>query len=329
MTARVARLTVIAVGFDRERRREQQTRWPTLERLLARSERLDRTTRESTFHSLESWQSDVLRVLSLEPVPSAPVSAAGAGLPSESGQWLHAQFVHFAAGLNELVLVPLDGAQALSSTAQNELRSHLRDHVREASFEWLSVGDRDWLRTTADLSADTCAPQAATRLPLIEAMPRGRDGRALRRLMTELQMQLHEHAVNVERERAGQLSANGVWLWGLGTRPSKSAHALPQAYADDDFLRGLYRLHGAECAALPQDGAAALLERTARDVLVLLHCESLAALEARWLLPLERALCAGQIERLELLLDDVHVIASRWHRWRLWRRVRPLSEALE
>lgn len=322
----VTRLTVIAAGFERARRQLQSgVRLPTLERLIARGRSRRRVPPEPTFQSLECWQADVLQALSHDIVASAPVSALGAALIGE-GSWLHAQFVHFAAGLDHLVLVPLHGSQALEPTDATALQRDLAAHVREESYEWRTAGARHFLHTTAHLQADTCAPDAATRLSLVDAMPRGASGRTLRRLMTELQMQLHEHPVNRARERAGLLPANGVWLWGLGEQSTAVTNAtLPRAFADDDFLCGLYRLHAAECEPLPADGAA-LVERAAGEAVLLLHCDSLPALDAHWLAPLERVLLAGRIEQLELILDDMHVIATRWHRWRLWRRLRPLAQ---
>ena len=49
------------------------------------------------------------------------------------------------------------------------------------------------------LDVRTVTPETAAAIPLEQAMPQGRDAPALRRLMTELQMLLHEHPVNVER----------------------------------------------------------------------------------------------------------------------------------
>ncbi len=44
-------------------------------------------------------------------------------------------------------------------------------------------------------------------------LPDGEDSGQLRRLMTELQMLLHAHPVNEERERLGKLPVNSLWFW--------------------------------------------------------------------------------------------------------------------
>lgn len=288
---------------------------------MARGERRRSPPPEVAFQTHEAWQREVLQRLRLGPQPAAPVTALGAGLLRDRGCWLQAQFVHLAAGLDHLVLVPLVDAQALDASAQRELQSHLATLVREDGYDWLSAADEHFLYTTASIEAETCAPEAAARLPLVDAMPRGEHGRNLRRLMTELQMQLHEHPVNQQRERAGLLPANGVWLWGLGAQVINARTQLPNAFSDDAFVRGLYRSHGQTCQPLPRDGQS-LITQAAGEVLLLLHCGTLQELDERWLAPLEHAVNTGRIQQLELLLDDMHLTATRWHRWRWWRAVR-------
>jgi hypothetical protein len=216
----------------------------------------------------------------------------------------------------------------IDDLAQRELEAHLAGLTREDGYEWLSAGAAHFLHTNTPVHAETCAPEAAARMPLVEVMPRGEDARALRRLMTELQMQLHEHPVNAQRERAGLLAANSVWLWGLGAQTSRANVQLPTAFTDDPFVRGLYRSHSQSCEPLPRDGAA-LASQAAGEVVVLLHCDALPDFDARWLAPLERAVNAGRVEQLELILDDMILTTNRWHRWRWWRSARPLAEMNE
>lgn len=327
---RLTRLTVIAPGFRRALALAGgEVRLPVLERLIARAKGCSRHLIEPAFQALEAWQWELARRLPSNALPSAPVSAHGAGLSADTGTWLHAQFVHIAAGLDHLILVPLHDEQAVDADSKLQLRARLEAHVQEEGYRWLNCGLEHFLHISTVLHAETCAPEAAARLPFVEAMPRGPDGPRLRRLMTELQMQLHEHPVNRRRERAGLLAANAVWLWGAGELPLERGAAVTwmHAFSDDNYVRGLYRLHDRPCSALPSNGAA-LLDAAAGEALVLLHCASPHALDRDWLAAFEHALNSGHIEELRLILDDMHLIADRWSRWRFWRRVQPATQVL-
>jgi hypothetical protein len=324
---RLTRLTVIAPGFRRSvGALDGAARLPVLERLAARGRYQHENASEPSFQPLEPWQREAARVLGMQPLPSAPLSALGAGLAPPNGTWLHAQFVHLAAGLDHLILVPLRAAQALDETSLVQLRAALAQHVSEEGYEWLSTGAMDFLRMDASMQVETCAPDIASRMSMVEAMPRGRDAARLRRLMTELQMQLHDHPLNRQRERSGLLPANSVWLWGAGALPaaSGSRRGWGHVFADDAYVRGLAQLADVQCEPLPQNGDV-VLRQAAANTLVLLHWASLATLESDWLAPSERALHRGHLEQLELILDDIHIIADRWSRWRVWRRARPLT----
>ncbi len=91
-------------------------------------------------------------------------------------------------------------------------------------------------------------PKFAAANPAEEILPRGRDAGGLRRLMTEMQMLLHEHQVNTQRQLRGLPALNAIWIHGEGmlsdVSPPVSAPALPAACGDDVCGRGIYRLHG-------------------------------------------------------------------------------------
>ncbi|MFT6875810.1 MAG: hypothetical protein ACJAZF_001926 [Granulosicoccus sp.] len=86
-------------------------------------------------------------------------------------------------------------------------------------------------------------------------LPEGEDSGQWRRLMTELQMLLHAHPVNEEREQLGKQPVNSLWFWGgaplyssldvaidgVGHADTLTVTALGSAtgtvYADDEFTR--------------------------------------------------------------------------------------------
>lgn len=156
-------------------------------------------------------------------------------------------------------------------------------------------------------------------------MPRGRDAPALRRLLTELQMLLHEHPVNVERLRRGLPEINAVWLHGAGAIGELQRYALPQAFGDDLYLRGIYRLNEGEVTAAPVD-AQALLARLQSRAVAVVAADDVDVLEAAWIAPLARALAAGSLARLEIVIDRWDVTVARHSLLKFWRRPRAPAE---
>ncbi|MBX2835571.1 MAG: hypothetical protein KTR35_01875 [Gammaproteobacteria bacterium] len=92
-------------------------------------------------------------------------------------------------------------------------------------------------------------------------LPRLEGAASWRRLLTEVQMALHDHPVNTARS-GQQLSINGFWFWGafsLDSTPierSIEPAAVNLVFANDAFTRGLCRAAGIACRALSElDGA--------------------------------------------------------------------------
>jgi len=76
-------------------------------------------------------------------------------------------------------------------------------------------------------------------------MPTGPDAAEFKRLVTELQMLLHDHPVNVARERLGQLPVNSLWLWGEGTLPPDGRAPFDLIVGAEAIGRGLAQASGA------------------------------------------------------------------------------------
>jgi hypothetical protein len=109
--------------------------------------------------------------------------------------------------------VPLTGTAMLNDAERAEIGATIGDYVTSVGLNWDA---QRWLIGFAhSLDVQTRQPNLAAELE--SAMPAGVDAKEMRRLMTELQMVLHEHPVNVRRSHAGLPAANAVWVWGGGS----------------------------------------------------------------------------------------------------------------
>jgi len=372
-------LTVIVPGIGAQlaqAAQAQSTRWPQLARLAGRGSVRQEWDRRDPNAALRPWQRGLLAALELPAAqfPSAPVSAIGNSDALAQGFWLHAEPVHFVAGLDRLTFLALNGEARVSDAERSALGSVFAEHLGASGFALHSDGGEWLVRSERVLAVQTACPEAAAGNELERVMPHGPDAGAVRRLMTELQMLLHDHPVNEARARRGLPAINAVWLWGGGVAVSAAqaptlpaaetsaasspaegtlatlsaavetlaaplsasevlaaapaaTQALPVAFGAASYLRGIYQLHGRSVRSLPQDCGALLtnLARAGRAVAVV-NVSDVDSLEEQWVTPLARALAAGDIHRLDLVLDDLHCDVSRSALRRFWRRALPLSQ---
>jgi hypothetical protein len=66
-------------------------------------------------------------------------------------------------------------------------------------------------------------------------------------LMNEMQMYLHQHEINQNRQQTGLLTINSLWFWGAGSRLPGSATSTSW-FCDDELLSQFARVSGIEVA---------------------------------------------------------------------------------
>jgi hypothetical protein len=316
-------LTLIVPHLDPLRAQEDAdsaARWPQLARLAGRG--LVRRRRIDPHR--DSVHAAVLDALALSEVadryPSAAVMRTGATGHRASGFWLRAQPIHFAAGLDRLTTVLLRGEARMNAMEGEQLSLVLAEHLQSTGLELHASVAGEWLLRSAEpLQIETVSPEFAATNPAAEILPRGRDAGALRRLMTEMQMLLHEHPVNLQRQARNLPALNAIWIHGEGMLSDVSTVSLPEACGDDVYLQGVCRLHERAVPRQPVD-AAALLAQVKTSTVAVVDVADIDALEAQWIAPLSRALRSGTIAKLTVMLEGWQVTADRVAMFKLWRR---------
>jgi hypothetical protein len=309
-----ARLTLVVPQFNFAAAAELSA----LQRLAAYAGLQRRATAGPATH--EPWQCELLDALRLHVslYPSAPFTWLGTGLEgsdAERGTWLHADPVRMETSTDGLALQLCEWPDDIGNVVPG-----LRTHLAEAGIEWHMAAGRAFIHSATEMAVTMPSARQATHA-VREALPQGPHAVRLRRLLTELQMLMHDKfAHNQER-----ISPNAVWLWGAGQVRSCSPQPLLPAWTNDGFTRGIYRAHGAQaqCASLPAS-AEAVLKCADTQLLVVARDLSPDDLEAGWFAPALRALNTGRLQQIELLLDGWQLTVRRsWRRW----FVRPRSLA--
>ncbi|MBE1162821.1 phosphoglycerate mutase [Dyella acidiphila] len=161
---------------------------------------------------------------------------------------------------------------------------------------------------------DFAAPEQALGEDLYQHLPQGEEGRRWRLLLNEVQVLLHQHAVNAERRARGLPPVNSVWLWGGGSLPAQLRAALAGVISEDLLLQALAARAGIALQARSD--------------------ESLHAARAGWLIDLQdlsaddiAGRCWPALQSLARRQPLVFAFASGerwlhrpWHRLRFWRR---------
>ena len=84
-------------------------------------------------------------------------------------------------------------------------------------------------------------------------------------------------------------------------------------------------MNDADVTAAPLD-AQALLARLSSRAVAIVAADDVDALEAAWIAPLARALAAGALARLEIVIDEWDVTVARHSLLKFWRRPRTPAE---
>jgi hypothetical protein len=251
--------------------------------------------------------------------------------------WVRADPVHLAPRRDGLVLFAgLD----LSRAEADRLVTELSEALAADGLLLKAPCPERWYLKPAAAAAITTTPLAeAVGHDIHPLLPRGADAKAWHTRLNEIQILLHTSPVNVAREARGSLAANSVWFWGGGRLPQLGRLDWTRVWSIEPLSLGLARLAGISVQP-PPAGAAELTAPSASGAQLLVLAgpgallqsdpaawrRALRALNDHWLAPLLTAVHRGALASLSLIADTGPVFHyRRAHRWRLWRRTRPLS----
>lgn len=300
---------LIIPGFLRAHQAAGRPRLPMLERMLGRATALEAR------HTLPY----VASLFGLQDLAVAPFMRLADGGAPDGNYWLRADPVHLAPDRDQLVLMPSSVLDA--SIGETRALAQAFDAAFGAEGWRLEFpqAERGYLAAPGALDVLTHDPEAFVGGPVLAAMPEGRDGNRLRRLINETQMLFHTHPVNGAREQAGRPAINSLWFWGGGMLPAPTGRRPARVLGPLPLLRGLAAWAGmtpvdVEDAADLQNGD-----------LIGLQVTEMKDMEQAWFGPLFSKVRSGAIGHLELHLEglgDFSLSTAGMRRfWRLGREL--------
>jgi hypothetical protein len=255
--------------------------------------------------------------------PLAPIRLAALGVDPGAAFWLAADPVTLAVGRSDVQLAGIVGD--LGRADADAFLATLNAHFAGDGLAFVAPRpDAFFVRVAERTRVATHPSAAAAGHSLRLLLPEGPDADAWRRWQSEIEMLLHEHPVNVERERAGRPPANSLWFSCGGTLPSRPETAFSiRTFAAEGIAAALAMHVGSPARALPGHLGATLADAgSAESIMVALEpALDLAALERSWAAPARDALTAGLLDAVTFIADDMGD-AVVWHARRpgLWQR---------
>ena len=230
-------LLVPALFPTREPAREAlgAQRLPALELLLARGRATQAQKQAPERWLLEAFGGD-------DSGEDAPLAAGALSVLAEGGEpgedlWLRADPVHLRLGREAPALIPSDAFEVSREEAEALCEALNVHFAGEPTFYPLAPG-RWCARLTEEVLAAAESPLELAGQAIDQRLSAEPAARRWHALLTEIQMVLHPHPVNVERERRGAPALNSLWLWGAGHAPREAAGPWRSVSADEPLAPG-------------------------------------------------------------------------------------------
>ncbi len=303
-------MSTVYIRFFAARPPPTLVRAPLLERLLARA---DAEVCEA------DWRARAFRVIAPQaPLPAIATAALRGYSQAGKGAWaLVASPVHLIAGMRS-VSMPLDGILDLEPAEADLLVADFNRVFDGAGVHLVRGGAAALLCLfEAPLRVTTTDPEQVLGEDIGEYVPRGADSARLRRLLSEIEMWLFQHAVNERRRACAMPAVSGLWLWGGGASDASLPAVQGWAFGGDPLFAAFA-------------GPAHFTDASGSGVAVLKALPGSAAwlhAEQNWLAPAVRELKSGRLKRLDLSAGRRCFSVSARGMLRFWRRPRPWWES--
>jgi hypothetical protein len=302
-----------------------QTRLPALEQFLSRA-------------YVESWpvkdfSGTMARLfdVNLPEIPIAAITRQQDRGDSEKYYWLRADPVYLKADQDRLLLFDVDNLFALEQSEADSFINELNQYFSEENFIFSAVTPTRWyLRLNDDPEIKTTPLARLIGKHIEQGMPRGKNASLWRKYSNEIQMLLHQSAINTRREEKGLLPINSVWFWGAGKLPTITARPWVGVWSDEHLVRGLAQLNQTKIHPVPTDANTWLTQLTTAGEYLLTtpalfrdleeYNKTLYHLDQAWAAPLLSALKRGIIDTVLIYPCQARVFCLTRQRARHWWR---------
>ncbi len=236
--------------------------------------------------------------------------------------------VHLEARLDHLRLHELWSDEWQEQELRELLDELQRELAQDEGVEFTLVGSCGYLRGDAPMPTALFSPAVAAGCDPITMLPSGAEAARYQRLLSEIQMTLHQSVINQRREERNLRVINSLWIWGGGSASAAVDRDLPPLYADDAMMQGYWLSSRREFASWP--GSLDLCVEMSPSGFVVVTPELAATGEeyaetlTAYLHELRQLLKNSELSRMTLLFRQGLTVRIRPRQiFRVWRREIP------
>lgn len=159
--------------------------------------------------------------------------------------------IHMEARLDHLRLHHLWSDEWQEQELRELLDELQTELAQDENIEFSLVESCGYLRGDAPMLTALHSPAVVNGCDPIALLPSGADAAQYQRLLSEIQMTLHQSVINQRREDRNLRVINSLWIWGGGSVSEAVERKLPPLYADDAIFHGYWLSSRRECQSWP------------------------------------------------------------------------------
>lgn len=263
------------------------------------------------------------------PAATTPISAVAGGMTAPMSTAWVATPMHLIAGMTS-VHVDRRSLLRLDAADQQAIAADFQRVFHDSGFHLQPLEAGDFLLLGPEMPISEME-EPARAMGGSMAQQAGRNP-VLRKLGAEIEMWLHDHAINDTRLRRGEQPVTTLWLWGggaLANPPIQKDVSSDIAFGRDSYLQGLW----ANVSPLPQQLTDVFGYPQAQRAALVIEMglmlqsnpkwnffEAVVDIDRRFIAPAVEALKAGQYDRLVVLANDYELTLRASDRFKFWRR---------
>lgn len=183
--------------------------------------------------------------------PSAALTLFSDAEFDDNKHYMHADPVHMQADMDHAVLTSSQDLN-ISESESTSLCESLNQHFNQDDLEFTALENGQWVvsaKQVIDISTTPLLESIGRNINFI--LPSGKDSMRWKQLLTEAQMLMHAHDVNVNRENIGQKVINSLWFHGCGSLPEINENNINHVCSDQTLLKGTANYVRCDYAIIP------------------------------------------------------------------------------